>query len=336
METEEDGNDKNSQERLLYEFKSPLGHKAAIRRSSYCEVSMAIQKVILYYGFAPIADPVALRLWQFDLCELLGLKGRIIISEHGINGTLGGDIDALKRYIRRTKEYPGFHKIDFKWSDGTGNDFPKLAVRVRDEVVSFGAPNELKVDETGIVGGGIHLSPTEVHELVEARGDEVVFFDGRNAYETRVGKFRDAIVPDVETTRDFVAEFDSGKYDHLKSKPIVTYCTGGIRCEVLSSVMKSRGFEEVYQIQGGIVRYGEQFGDDGLWDGSLYIFDNRMSMDFSDHTKIIGSCDDCEAPAKHFYDRHNIRGRVPFLLCKSCAVATGATQPNTSDEDLAG
>ncbi len=300
------------------------------------EVAMAIPKVILYYGFAPIPHPAAVRLWQYDLCELLGLKGRIIISEHGINGTLGGDIDALKRYIRKTKAYPGFSKIDFKWSDGTGNDFPKLTVRVRDEVVSFGAPNELKVDESGIIGGGIHLSPTEVHELVETRGDEVVFFDGRNAYEARVGKFRNAIVPDVETTRDFVAEFESGKYDHLKDKPIVTYCTGGIRCEVLSAVMKSRGFEEVYQIKGGIVKYGEQFGDDGLWDGSLYIFDNRMSMEFSNHTKVLSCCDDCGKPSKDFYNRHVSQGRKLALLCVDCAEKSGATKPDTGEEDFAG
>jgi len=249
---------------------------------------------------------------------------------------LGGDINALKRYIRKTQAYPGFNKIDFKWSTGTGDDFPKLVVRVRDEIVSFGAADELSVTQDGVVGGGTHLSPHEVHELVDSRGDEVVFFDARNAYEARVGKFRNAIVPDVETTRDFIAEFESGKFDHLKGRPIVAYCTGGVRCEVLSAAMKSRGFEEVYQISGGIVRYCEAFGDDGLWDGSLYIFDNRMSMDFSDHTKVIGTCDDCAAPAKHFYDRHNIRGRVPFLLCESCAVATGATQPNTSDEDVAG
>jgi UPF0176 protein len=297
---------------------------------------MAIPKVILFYGFAPVADPEALRLWQYDLCELLELKGRIIISEHGINGTLGGDIDALKKYIRKTKAYPGFKKIDFKWSEGTGKDFPKLTVRVRDEVVSFGAPNELKVDENGIIGGGKHLSPTQVHELVESRGDDVVFFDGRNAYEARVGKFRNAIVPDVETTRDFVAEFESGKYDHLKDKPIVTYCTGGIRCEVLSAVMKNRGFEEVYQIEGGIVRYGEKYGDDGLWDGSLYIFDNRMSMDFSDHAKVLSGCDDCGAPSKDFYNRHEIQGRKLALLCPTCAAETGATKPNTSDDDPVG
>jgi len=297
---------------------------------------MAIPKVILYYGFTPISDSAALRLWQYDLCELLGLTGRIIISEHGINGTLGGDIDALKKYIRKTKAYPGFNKIDFKWSEGTGHDFPKLTVRVRDEVVSFGAPNELKVDDNGIVGGGIHLSPTQVHELVANRGDEVVFFDGRNAYEARVGKFRNAIVPDVETTRDFVSEFESGKYDHLKTKPIVTYCTGGIRCEVLSAVMKSRGFEEVYQLEGGIVRYGEQYGDDGLWDGSLYIFDNRMSMDFSDHTKILSNCDDCGSPTKEFYNRHESQGRKLALLCNACATKSGATKPDTGDAEIIG
>jgi UPF0176 protein len=297
---------------------------------------VTLPKVILYYGFTPIPDPAAVRLWQRDLCENLDLKGRIIISEHGINGTLGGSMRALKKYARKTKEFSGFEKIDFKWSTGTGDDFPKLVVRVRDELVSFGAGDELAVTQDGVVGGGTHLTPVQVHDLVASRGDEVVFFDARNSFEARVGKFRDAIVPNVETTRDFVSEFESGKFDHLKDKPIVAYCTGGVRCEVLSAVMKNRGFEEVYQIKGGIVRYGEQFGDDGLWDGSLYIFDNRMSMDFSGHTKVIGTCEDCQAPAKFFYDRHHLRGRVPFLLCESCAEKTSATKPDSGKADIAG
>jgi UPF0176 protein len=286
------------------------------------EMKMGLQKVILYYGFTPIADPNAVRLWQRDLCELLNLKGRIIISEHGINGTLGGDIAALKTYVKKTKEFPGLKNTDFKWSDGTGHDFPKLSVKAREEIVSFGAPGELKVDENGVVGGGIHLSPEEVNELVAARPDEVVFFDGRNAYEAKVGKFRNAIVPEVETTRDFVAEFESGKYDHLKDKPIITYCTGGIRCEILSSVMKNRGFSEVYQIAGGIVRYGEKFGDEGLWDGSLYIFDKRMSVEFSSQAKVIGECDDCGTPTRNFYNRDQNGKRILSLLCESCADRT--------------
>ncbi|NDC12701.1 MAG: hypothetical protein EBZ85_00985, partial [Actinobacteria bacterium] len=95
-------------------------------------------KIILYYGFAPVADPETLKLWQSTLCESLNLKGRILISRHGINGTLGGDMDDLKKYVKQTKQYPGFKKIDFKWSEGTGNDFPRLSVKVRDELVTFG------------------------------------------------------------------------------------------------------------------------------------------------------------------------------------------------------
>ena len=220
---------------------------------------MALAKVILYYIFTPLSDPAAIKIWQRNLCEGLNLKGRIIVSPHGINGTLGGDINDLKKYIKQTRSYEGFNKIKFKWSDGTGNDFPKLSVKVRPELVAFGNPHEIKVGKNGVVGGGKHLKPAQVEELVEKRGSDVVFFDGRNAFEAKVGRFKNAVIPNTSTTRDFVAELDSGKYDHLKDKPVVTYCTGGIRCEVLSAVMKTRGFKEVYQIDGGIFTYGKEF-----------------------------------------------------------------------------
>jgi UPF0176 protein len=103
-----------------------------------------------------------------------------------------------------------------------------------------------------------------------------VFFDGRNAHEAAIGKFKNAVVPNTFTTHDFITELESGKYDDIKDKPIVTYCTGGIRCEVLSSLMINRGFKEVYQIDGGIVKYGEVYGDDGLWEGSLRVFDSIL------------------------------------------------------------
>lgn len=280
---------------------------------------MDLQKIILYYGFAPVSDPEAVKLWQRTLCESLGLKGRIIISKHGINGTVGGNMEDLKKYVRATKEYPGFGKIDFKWSDGTGNDFPRLSVKSRKELVAFNAPDEIEVSRAGITNGGKHLKPAEVNKLVEERGDDVVFFDGRNAFEAKIGKFKNAIVPDVETSHDFVAELESGKYDHLKDKPIVTYCTGGIRCEILSAVMQNRGFKEVYQIQGGIVRYGETFRDKGLWEGSLYIFDERMTMDFSDEAKVIGECEGCGAATNEFRNCQNLGCKDLVLLCDECA-----------------
>ena len=286
---------------------------------------MAVAKILLFYVFTPLADPEAVRLWQRDLAASLGLRGRILISKDGLNGTLGGELGTLKRYVRKTRDYPAFKPIDFKWSEGTGLDeadasldFPKLSVKVRDEIVSFGAPGELRVDGDGVVGGGARLTPDALHDLVSERGDEVVFFDGRNALEAEIGRFRDAIVPAADTTRDFVGLLDAGAYDHLKGRPVVTYCTGGIRCEVLSSLMASRGFGEVYQLEGGIVRYGERFGDDGLWDGSLYVFDGRGSVDFSDHASVIGRCAGCSAPTKRTANCPDASCREQFVACESC------------------
>ena len=266
-----------------------------------------------------MTDPVALKMWQKNLCETLNLKGRILISEHGINGTLGGNMSDLKKYIRQTKEYPGFKKIDFKWSQGQGDEFPRLSVKVKKELVAFSSPTEIQVDINGVVNGGKHLRPEEVNKLVEERGDEVVFFDGRNAFEAKIGKFRGALVPDVLTSHDFVGEVESGKYDHLKDKPIVTYCTGGVRCEILSAVMVNRGFKEVYQVKGGIVRYGEKFGNDGLWDGSLYIFDKRMVQDFSENPEVIGECEKCGGKTKSFRNCANKACYQLILLCDDCA-----------------
>lgn len=280
---------------------------------------MQLQKIILFYGFTPVADPEALRLWQKLLCESLGLKGRVLISQHGINGTLGGNISALRKYAHATKEFQGFGKINFKWSAGSGDHFARLSVKTRKELVAFASPDEITVDSSGITNGGKHLKPAEVHKLVEERGNEVVFFDGRNAFESKIGRFKNAIVPNVDTTHQFISELESGKYDHLKDKPIVTYCTGGIRCEILSAVMINRGFQEVYQIQDGIVGYGKTYKDKGLWEGSLYVFDKRITVDFSDQAKIIGVCEACSGATKNVIDCPRPGCRDIVLLCSKCA-----------------
>jgi UPF0176 protein len=277
----------------------------------------SVQKILLYYKFTPIKDPEAVRLWQKTLADSLGLKGRILISPHGINGTVGGGMDDLKAYIKATKQFLGFKGMVFKWSDGSSNHFPRMSVKVRPEIVAFDAADELRVDENGVVGGGKHLKPKEVHKLVEER-DDVVFFDGRNAHEAAIGKFKNAVVPDTHTSRDFIKELESGKYDDLKDKPIVTYCTGGIRCEILSALMMNRGFKEVYQIDGGIVKYGEAYGDDGLWEGSLRVFDDRMTVDFSDHAKTIGVCTHCGGATSNYENCAFANCNDLVLICDKC------------------
>lgn len=278
-----------------------------------------MQKILLYYKFTPLKDPEAIRLWQIVLAEKLNLKGRVLLAEHGINGTLGGETKNLKTYIKLTKAYPAFRDMTFKWSDGGQDDFPKLSVKVRSEIVTFGVADKIKVNQRGIIGGGQRLKPRQLHKLVAERGDEVVFFDGRNAHEAAVGRFKNAVVPDVAHTRDFAKELTDSKYDAIKDKPVVTYCTGGIRCEVLSMMMKQEGFQEVYQLDGGIAKYGEEFGDEGLWEGSLYVFDGRLTTKFSDQAKDIGSCVHCEAKTSRYANCAIKTCNKLILSCENCA-----------------
>lgn len=285
---------------------------------------MATPKILLYYVFTPIADPEAIKLWQLELCRRLGLRGRILVSKHGINGTVGGDVVPCKQYVRALKQYPAFKNVDMKWSEGTGVDaegysldFPRLSVKVRPEIVAFGTPDELVVDENGVVGGGEHLSPEQVHELVAEKPD-TVFFDGRNAAEAAVGRFRGAVVPNTVTTHDFIREIESGAYDWMKDRPVVTYCTGGVRCEILSALMINRGFNEVYQIDGGIVRYSERFGNDGLWEGSLTVFDGREHLDLGPEAKVIGECTLCGAATSRLQNCAEDTCQQRLVVCEQC------------------
>lgn len=278
-----------------------------------------MEKIILFYKFVPVSDPEMTKLWQLELCKNLALKGRIIISRHGINGTLGGNLDALRAYKSAMNKTGTFKGIQYKWSEGSADDFPRLSVKVRDEIVTFHAAKELVVSEKGIENGGQHLKPEAVHQLVKERGDEVVFFDGRNKFEAKIGKFKNAVVPDVETSRDFIKEIEKPEYQVLKNRPVVTYCTGGIRCEILSALMKNRGFKEVYQIDGGIVKYGEKYGDDGLWEGKLHIFDNRMVQAFSDKAVDIGECIHCLQKTSNYINCANKQCNKLVLVCEACA-----------------
>ncbi|OGL32242.1 hypothetical protein A3F64_02835 [Candidatus Saccharibacteria bacterium RIFCSPHIGHO2_12_FULL_42_8] len=278
-----------------------------------------MQKILLYYKFTPIKDPETVKLWQKTLCDSLNLRGRILISRHGINGTVGGEMNDLKKYIKATKQFEGFKKTVFKWSEGGREDFPRMSVKHRRELVGFKASDdEYDVDEKGVIGGGKHIKPKQVHEMLEKHGDNVVFFDGRNAHEAAIGKFKNAVVPNTNTSRDFIRELESDKYDDIKDKKVITYCTGGIRCEVISSMMKKRGFKDVYQIDGGIVKYGETYKDDGFWEGSLRVFDDRMTVEFSDQAKIIGDCVHCQGKTSNYENCAWVACNDLVLICEKC------------------
>lgn len=199
------------------------------------------------------------------------------------------------------------------------NAYPKLSVKSRKELVAFEIDDEIKIDDdTGVIGGGIHLRPNELHDFLRDNPD-AVFFDGRNLYESNVGRFKNAVIPKVNTSREFIREIESERYQELKSKPIVTYCTGGIRCEILSVLMKNRGFENVYQLSGGIVTYGKEFPKSDLWQGSCYVFDGRILDHFDDEYQVIGRCRGCGEKTENFSHCADESCGAQILVCETCA-----------------
>ena len=277
-------------------------------------------RLLLYYALRPLADPWAIRLWQHELAMRLGLRGRIVVSPQGLQGTVGGDPQRLEQYASATRQHPGFADLRFRRIQGSGDgDLPPLTCTVHRELVAFGTSEELRVGDAARAGGGRQLSPREVHDLVARRGTEVAFLDGRNRYEARVGRFRGAVVPDVDAARDFLRELDSGRLDELKHRPVVTYCEAGLRSELLMSLLVNRGFTEVYQLDGGIVSYGSDFADDGLWEGALYVLGNRVQILFSDHPAILGRCESCGASTYSYRACVAPQCGQHALLCNGCA-----------------
>jgi UPF0176 protein len=268
-----------------------------------------MQKIILYYKFVPVLDPAMTMRWQRELCERLHLRGRIIVSKHGINGTLGGEMDDVKTYIKQMNKTPEFKGVEYKWSDGAREDFPKLNIKVRDELVTL-APGE----DFNVFDKGTPLRPEAWHEYIKAHPDATVF-DARNDYESDIGAFKGAVRPKIKTFKQIKTEVEKLP----KNKPVLTYCTGDIRCEYLSAYMKHKGFQDVYHLDGGIVKYGEAFGDDGLWEGACYVFDKRMKLKFSDAGKDVGVCVHCGGQTSEQVNCANLSCNRQFVVCESCS-----------------
>lgn len=267
-----------------------------------------MQKIILYYKLVPVADPQMMMRWQRELCTRLNLRGRIIIAKHGINGTLGGDIDDVKAYIHEmnlTKEFKG---IEYKWSDGTRDDFPKLSIKVREELVTL-APDE----DFNVFDKGTPLRPEAWHRFIDEHPD-VPILDARNAYESEIGAFKNAIKPEIKTFKEIKRTLEKLP----KDQPVLTYCTGDIRCEYLSAYMKHQGFKDVYHLDGGIVKYGEAYGDDGRWEGKCYVFDKRMKVAFSDTSKDIAACVHCGKLTSEQVNCADLSCNRQFVVCKLC------------------
>ncbi|MEX0932133.1 MAG: rhodanese-related sulfurtransferase [Candidatus Saccharimonadales bacterium] len=265
--------------------------------------------VLLYYKYVAIKDPEAFSGAQKALCEKLGLKGRILISKGGINGTVGGMQKATDAYIEAMRQDPRFTSIDFKESIGSKDVFPKLSVKVRDEIVTLGTPDDPKIKNSGK-----HLNPEEFHEFIQK--EDVVVLDARNNYESAIGKFKNAVTPDIQAFKEFPKYIEQNK-KRFKNKKVAMYCTGGIRCEKASALVKEKADADVYQLQGGIQRYGEKFPE-GEWQGEMFVFDGRMKFWFKDNPERLGKCVNCQNPTNEFMNCAHKPCNALTLMCKEC------------------
>ncbi len=269
-----------------------------------------MEKIILYYKFVAVADTEVTMFWQRQLCERYGLTGRVIVSWQGINGTLAGNVEGLKAYVRENNRSRDFAGIEYKWSSGQIQDFPRLSIKVRKELVAL-APDE----SFDVFKPSKGLKPKEWHEYLR-NNPEVTVLDARNDYESAIGVFdsKNLLTPPIKAFRDIKQHLDSLP----KDKPILTYCTGDIRCEYLSAYMRHKGFSEVYHLDGGIVKYGQTFKDKGLWKGRCYVFDRRIAISFANDVPEISNCSICKKPSSLYVNCNNKSCNQKIIVCQSC------------------
>lgn len=269
-------------------------------------------QILLFYKYVHLKNPEKVMQEQRALCEKLGLLGRILIAEEGINATIEGEIESCEKYIEemnKTKEFAG---INYKKSKGTGDAFPKLSIKVRKEIVTTGVAN-LNPNKTT----GKYITAEELHSWFSEKR-EFYIVDMRNDYEYAVGAFEGFIPSGMH--RFYNLQDTLPRLAHLKNMTIVTVCTGGIRCEKASGFLVENGFNDVYQLKDGIVTYMEKYPNQHF-KGKLYVFDKRIVMGFntdSPEHEVIGRCMHCNKKSENFVNCHLDSCSYHYISCENC------------------
>jgi len=284
--------------------------------------------IILFYKYVPIEYPKQIQKWLAQLCTNFGFKGRILLGHEGINATIGGSREHIERFKQILNNHPLFNTIDFKESAGSADDFPRMQIKIRTEIVTLGIdPKLLPVTE-----GGMHLTPREAHELIAQKPENLVVLDARNTCESKIGAFEGAVKPTIDHFREFPAYID----EHAAAfagKQVLMYCTGGIRCERASAyVKKHTDAREVYQIAGGIHRYVEQYPD-GYFRGKNYVFDGRVAVRINDD--VLADCILCHTPCDDYANCRNATCNKHFICCDICLDVYQSTCSTTCKELVA-
>jgi len=239
--------------------------------------------IVAFYHFVALDDYRELKSPLLQLCQSQGIKGSILLAPEGVNGTASGcrnGIDSLIDWFNRDSRFDG---INLKESYDNDQPFYRMKVKLKKEIVTLGVPGVSPVKQVGT-----YVRPEQWNDVIS--DPDVLVIDTRNDYEVTVGKFSNAVDPHTETFRQF-PDYVRKNIDAKKYKKVAMYCTGGIRCEKASAYMLSQGFDEVYHLQGGILKYLETIPQEqSLWQGECFVFDNRVTVN---HALVAGSYDQC-------------------------------------------
>jgi UPF0176 protein len=271
-------------------------------------------RILLYYKYVKIENPEFFAEEHLGYCRDLGLKGRILISPEGINGTCSGSHSQTEKYMEHMKLDSRFKDLWFKIDNTHGHVFKKMHVRYKQELVTFRLPEDLDPN----VLSGIHLEPKEWLELMQQ--DDVIILDGRTDYEFDLGHFKNAIRPPVKSFREF-PDWVENEFKHYKDKKVLTYCTGGVRCEKLSGYLLQQGFKDVYQLNGGIINYSHDTEVKGkLFEGKCYVFDERISVpiNFAEEYTVTGKCLHCGIASDRYVNCANLDCHKQHFECEDC------------------
>ena len=246
-------------------------------------------QVAALYRFAPIERPQDLRQPLLDLCLAEGIRGTLLLAGEGINGTVAGSEKAIAVLLDRLRAVPGLAELDVKFSSAEEMPFHRMKVRLKKEIVTMGVGG---IDPRS--GAGAYVEARDWNALV-ARPD-VVMIDTRNDYEVAIGSFADAVDPRTQSFRDFPNWVEQHRGE-LQGKALAMFCTGGIRCEKATAYMRSIGFDEVYHLRGGILRYLEDVpAEESLWRGECFVFDERVSVTHGLQQGEAELCRACRRP----------------------------------------
>jgi UPF0176 protein len=261
-----------------------------------------------FYKYVRIDNPLEFQQKHLEFCLSLGLKGRILVGEEGINGCVYGIRKAVEKYKRELVKNPLFEDIEFKDNIANKTAYRKMFVRVRKEIVNSGLNVDLR-------NTAKFITPKELKEMLDKK-ENVVLVDMRNDYEAKIGKFRNAITLQMKNFRELP---DAVKgIQHLKEKRIVVYCTGGIRCEKASAYLNEKGFKDVSQIKGGILKYGEEFPDT-YWEGKCFVFDDRLAISLNKNNILaLTKCAWCNKKCDDYLNCHNLDCDKLFTGCEEC------------------